>query len=332
MVFRILGENLREVIEDSAVKEERQNVHDIISNNKIQSQALVAEDVTKYYGSFKAVNNISFHVKKNECFGLLGVNGAGKTTTFSMLTGDYLMSKGNSYIQQTDVRSKVNAYQEYIGYCPQFDALADTLTGREMLSLFCGLRGVPKNQVNVMIDFMTTMADLKPHIDKLTQSYSGGNKRKLSLAIAMIGNPSILFLDEPSAGVDPGARRKIWATLVQAQNELNSSVVLTSHSMDECEALCHRLAIMLRGTFRCLGSSQQIKTRYGQGFTVLIKTAASDDNQHNDAKDAVQNAMLQLFGGQCELKDSYQVSTFLSLGHTSANLPYFLDDQSVALY
>ena len=270
----------------------------------MKSHALVAKDMTKYYGSLRAVNNISFHVEKNECFGLLGVNGAGKTTTFGMLTGDFLMTAGNSYIENSDVRSQLQAYQEYIGYCPQFDALVDTLTGREMLSLFCGLRGVPTDRVKIMINFMTTMADLKPHIDKLTKSYSGGNKRKLSLAIAMIGNPPVLFLDEPTAGVDPGARRKIWATLNQAQKELNSSVVLTSHSMDECEALCHRLVIMFRGTFRCLGSSQQIKSRYGQGFTVLIKTKSTEEDQQV----AVENAMRHLFKNQCELKDSYQVS------------------------
>ncbi|XP_028967476.1 ATP-binding cassette sub-family A member 1 [Galendromus occidentalis] len=315
------SEDFGEVQEDSAVKEERQMVHDLVTNNNIRSQALVAKDISKYYGNLRAVNDVSFHVKKNECFGLLGVNGAGKTTTFSMLTGDCMMSRGNSYIQHTDVRSKVHAYQEFIGYCPQFDALADLLTGREILSLFCGLRGVPTGVENTVIDFMITMADLRPHIDKLSQSYSGGNKRKLSLAIAMIGNPSILFLDEPSAGVDPGARRRIWATLVQAQKELNSSVLLTSHSMDECEALCHRLVIMLRGTFRCLGSSQQLKRRYGQGFTVLIKTKASEDDQAH----LVQSAMLHLFGDQCELKGSYQVSSVFGHGHCL--LQFHVNDQ-----
>lgn len=280
-------------------------MHEAVANNQTQAYALVAKDVTKYYGFLRAVNNISFTVKKNECFGLLGINGAGKTTTFSMLTGDCYISKGNSFIERADVRSSLSSYQKYIGYCPQFDALVDTLTGREMLRLFCGLRGVPKHEVNTMVDFMTSMADLKPHIDKLTRTYSGGNKRKLSLAIAMIGNPSVLFLDEPTAGVDPGARRKIWATLAQAQKQLNSSVVLTSHSMEECEALCHRLVIMFRGTFRCLGSSQQIKSKYGQGFTVLIKTEANGSDQQA----AVQQAMHELFNGKADLKKSYQVTS-----------------------
>ncbi|XP_028967478.1 ATP-binding cassette sub-family A member 1 [Galendromus occidentalis] len=296
------GADCGDVPEDASVKAERQAVHEAVAKNQIESFALVVKDVTKHYGSLRAVNNISFSVKKNECFGLLGVNGAGKTTTFSILTGDSYINEGNSYIERTDVRSTLGSYQEYIGYCPQFDALVDTLTGRELLELFCGLRGVPGDEVEGMVNFMTSMADLKPHIDKLTRSYSGGNKRKLSLAIAMIGNPRVLFLDEPTAGVDPGARRRIWATLAQAQRELNSSIVLTSHSMDECEALCHRLVIMFKGTFRCLGSCQQIKSKYGQGFTVSIKTEASGGDQLSN----VGRAMEDLFDGRCELKKSYQ--------------------------
>lgn len=265
----------------------------------------MAHELTKYYGSFKAVDEISFVVNDKECFGLLGVNGAGKTTTFGMLTGDLLMSAGNAYIQRSNLRTSVREFQGYIGYCPQFDALIETMTGREMLELFCALRGVPTSQTREIVNFMIGVADLQEHANKPTGMYSGGNKRKLSIAIAMIGNPHVMFLDEPTAGVDPAARRKIWTTLMQAQKELGSAIILTSHSMEECQALCNRLCIMVNGSFRCLGSSQHLKSKFGQGFTVLIKLKSSADEATVVPK--VCATMDTLFPGENKLKDSHQV-------------------------
>ena len=115
------------------------------------------------------------------------------------------------------------------------------------------------------------MVDLQNHAYNSTGNYSGGNRRKLSLALAIIGNPSVIFLDEPTAGVDPTARRKIWSTLVYIQERYQSSIVLTSHSMEECEALCSRIAIMVNGKFKCLGPTQHLRKKFGQGFTILIK-------------------------------------------------------------
>ena len=114
------------------------------------------------------------------------------------------------------------------------------------------------------------MVGLDAHAKKRTETYSGGNKRKLSIAISLVGNPPILFLDEPSAGVDPAARRKIWQTLGYLKRNFNSSIVLTSHSMEECEALCSRIGIMVNGRFRCLGPTQHLRSKYGQGYSITI--------------------------------------------------------------
>lgn len=291
--------------EDIDVTTEKRLVAQLVKEGRVSSYALVAHELTKYYGSFKAVDDISFVVNDKECFGLLGVNGAGKSTTFGMLTGDLLMSAGNAYIKNSNLRTSVREFQGYIGYCPQFDALIETLTGREMLELFCALRGVPVAQTREMVNFMIGVADLHEHANKQTVMYSGGNKRKLSIAIAMIGNPHVMFLDEPTAGVDPAARRKIWSTLMQAQKDIGSAIILTSHSMEECEALCNRLCIMVNGSFRCLGSSQHLKSKFGMGFTVLIKLKSSAEEALVVPK--VCATMDQLFPGENKLKDSHQV-------------------------
>lgn len=162
-------------------------------------------------------------------------------------------------------------YQQQLGYCPQFDPLLDRLSGRETLELFARLRGLKEESIPVLVNQLIALTDLKNHASKKTESYSGGNKRKLSLAIALMANPKILLLDEPTSGVDPGARRKIWATLTHVSEAFGCSIILTSHSMQECEALCQRIAIMVSGQLRCLGSAQHLRAKYGLGYTIVIK-------------------------------------------------------------
>uniref|UniRef100_A0A3Q3N5I1 ATPase AAA-type core domain-containing protein n=1 Tax=Labrus bergylta TaxID=56723 RepID=A0A3Q3N5I1_9LABR len=144
-----------------------------------------------------------------------------------------------------------------MGYCPQFDAINDLLTGREHLEFYAILRGVPEKEV---CEWGIRKLGLVKYVDKSAGSYSGGNMRKLSTAIALIGGPPVVFLDEPTTGMDPKARRALWNAILSIIKE-GRSVVLTSHSMEECEALCTRMAIMVNGRFRCLGSVQHLKNR-----------------------------------------------------------------------
>jgi len=221
----------------------------------------------------KAVCGLSTSIYHGETFGLLGVNGAGKTTTIGILTGDISLSSGEAYVAGHDISGRVpggvvNA-RKCIGFCPQVDPLLDLMSGRETLSFFGRLRGIPDQKLN---DYVSTLIDaltLSPHADKPAGTYSGGNKRKLSLGIALIGNPQVLFIDEASSGMDPLARRKMWDLISNVSK--NRSVVLTTHSMEEAEALCSRLTIMVAGQMKCIGSVQHLKSTYLNGYTVDLQ-------------------------------------------------------------
>ena len=220
--------------------------------------------------TFTAVNKVSFNVNPEECFALLGVNGAGKTTTFKMLTGESFSDAGNAFVGGFDVNKHLSKARTLIGYCPQFDALSDLLTGREHLELYAHIKGIPKDRVSEQVEYMLKNMDLAQYRDILAGTYSGGNKRKLSVAMALIGNPSVVFLDEPSAGMDPEARKKMWKILGRIKKQ-KSAVILTTHSMEEAEALCDRMTIMVRGRLKCIGTSTWIKNKFGDGFEIEIK-------------------------------------------------------------
>ncbi|XP_041855370.1 ATP-binding cassette sub-family A member 2 isoform X4 [Melanotaenia boesemani] len=240
---------------------------------------LKIENLTKVYKSRKmghilAVDRLCLGVRPGECFGLLGVNGAGKTTTFKMLTGDECTTGGEAFINGNSILKDLLRVQQSIGYCPQFDALFDDLTAREHLELYTRLRGIPWKDQGRVVQWALEKLELSKYADKPAGTYSGGNKRKLSTAIALIGYPSLIFLDEPTTGMDPKARRFLW-NLILDIIKTGRSVVLTSHSMEECEALCTRLGIMVNGRFKCLGSIQHLKNRFGDGYMITVRTKSS---------------------------------------------------------
>ena len=287
---------------------EQETVERIVREGRTALFTLVAHKLTKYYGKLLAVDNVSFHLTGNECFGLLGTNGAGKTTTFSMLTGDIEPSGGDAFIKGLNIKTSWSSYRSQIGYCPQFDATYPTSTGREHLELFCALRAVPKNASRAVIKALVAMVDIAPHVDKITKSYSGGNMRRLCLALALVGYPPVLLLDEPTSGVDPMARRKMYNLLLQVQKEFNTAIVLTSHAMEVCESLCTTVAIMVDGVFRCLGPTQHLKSKYGKGYSVQIKLKEVS----SDSEAELRRVMNSLFGEKCKLRKSHMVS---SIGH-----------------
>ncbi|KAJ7372707.1 ATP-binding cassette sub- A member 3 [Desmophyllum pertusum] len=246
----------------------------------------------------------------SECFGLLGINGAGKTTTFRMLTGDETMSSGTAAVEGFDIRSNMNRVRQRVGYCPQFDALIDQLTGRELLFMYARLRGVPGGLIADVVEDLIQALLLQDHADKLTSSYSGGNKRKLSTAISLVGDPPVVFLDEPTTGMDPVARRLLWDALSRVRAD-GRCIVITSHSMEECEALCTRLAIMVNGRFKCLGSPQHLKTKFGEGYTLLARLA-SDTPDTSALKQFIEGS----FPGSV-LKDEHQGMVHYHIRDTS---------------
>ncbi|XP_055711669.1 phospholipid-transporting ATPase ABCA3 isoform X3 [Phlebotomus papatasi] len=254
---------------DDDVRVEKERVREM-SLTDIEKHNLVLKDMTKYYGKFLAVNQLCVGVESGTCFGLLGVNGAGKTSTFKMLTGDEIISSGEAWVRGISIKSDMKSVHQIIGYCPQFDALLDDLTGRETMQIFCLLRGIPNHQIHGLSVHLARELNFMQHIDKKVKEYSGGNKRKLSTAVSLIGNPSVVYLDEPTTGMDPGAKRHLW-NIVCKQRDSGKSIILTSHSMEECEALCSRLAIMVNGEFKCLGSTQHLKNKFSKGYILVIQ-------------------------------------------------------------
>ena len=158
-----------------------------------------------------------------------------------------------------------------VGYCPQFDAFVPQLTGRENLRLFARLRGVSGEQISLYVTELLRHLTLEGCVDRPAETYSGGNKRKLSVGIALIGNPPIVILDEPSTGVDPQARRSMWRLI--SSTMAHRSVILTTHSMEEAEALCDRVSIMHAGVLKCIGRPTALKSSHGGGFLVTLSSA-----------------------------------------------------------
>lgn len=255
---------------DTDVLAEKRRVNELLSLTDLTSNNLILQNLTRFYGRVVAVNRLSLAIEPLECFGLLGVNGAGKTTTFKMLTGDKYISDGDAWVCGVSVKKNLSSVYKIVAYCPQFDALLDDLTGRETLEIFGLLNGIRSTEIAATAHAMATKFDFIQYIDKRVSEFSGGNKRKLSTAIAFLGDPSVVYLDEPTAGMDPGAKRRIW-NIISEERSSGKTIVLTTHSMDECEALCSRVAIMVQGQFKCLGSMQHLKNKFSQGYELAVK-------------------------------------------------------------
>ncbi|XP_064211020.1 phospholipid-transporting ATPase ABCA1 isoform X2 [Tribolium castaneum] len=293
------------VILESDVHNENETIRNTSVDVLRKSYLVVLRDVSKYYGKCLAVNSICLGVNPSECFGLLGVNGAGKTTTFKMMTGDESITFGDAWIHGMSVTTQQKQVQTFIGYCPQFDALLEDLTVKETLLIFALIRGVSFDKCIALVESLAQTFDFFEHINKKIKHLSGGNKRKVSTALAIIGDPPIIFLDEPSAGMDPVTKRFLWNNLIRLR-DAGKCIVLTSHSMEECEALCTRIAIMVNGTFQCLGSTQRLKSKFAQGYTLKIKIKKLDDQTLTDNRvSAVKKFVQKHFPGS-ELKERYQ--------------------------
>ncbi|XP_028924307.2 ATP-binding cassette sub-family A member 12 [Ornithorhynchus anatinus] len=274
--FRLLFKKMNfspglEVIdEDEDVRAERIRVESGAAEFDLVQLHSLTKTYQLIHKKIVAVNNISLGIPAGECFGLLGVNGAGKTTIFKMLTGDIIASSGKILIRnQAGSLGHVDTHCSLVGYCPQEDALDDLVTVEEHLYFYARIHGIPEKDIKETVHKLLRRLQLMPYKDRVTSMCSYGTKRKLSTALALIGKPSILLLDEPSSGMDPKSKRHLWK-IISEEVQNKCSVILTSHSMEECEALCTRLAIMVNGRFQCIGSLQHIKSRFGRGFTVKV--------------------------------------------------------------
>lgn len=182
---------------DADVQTETDRIKNM-TNDEINNGNLVLNGLTKYYGNHLAVNQLHLAVGGAECFGLLGINGAGKTTTFKMMTGDEIITSGDAFVHGYSMKNQMHKVHQLIGYCPQFDALLMDLTGRETLKIFSLLRGIHRDEMADITNKLALELGFEKHLDKKVGAFSGGNKRKLSTALALIGDPSLIFLDEPT--------------------------------------------------------------------------------------------------------------------------------------
>ncbi|OGM40305.1 ABC transporter [Aspergillus bombycis] len=253
-------------------EEEKSTLDKDISPEELQptnaspDNGLRVRHLTKKFHKFTAVEDITFSVSKGEVFALLGPNGAGKTTTISLIRGDTPPSRngGDIFVDNISVLRHRASARSHLGVCPQFDAM-DQMTVLEHLTFYARIRGVPDVPHNV--NEVIRAVGLTPFKHRMALTLSGGNKRKLSLGIALMGNPTVLLLDEPSSGMDAASKRVMWKTLAAVAS--GRSIVLTTHSMEEADALAHRAGIMAKRML-ALGTTNSLRSNYGNRYHVHL--------------------------------------------------------------
>ena len=239
--------------------------------------AIKIEDLTKQYKDVVAVDHLSLSVSKGELFSLLGVNGAGKTTTVKMLSCLTQPTSGDAFLNGKSICKDSAAVKSIIAVSPQETAIAPGLSVRENLELICGVHGFTKDEQAARIQELTELLGLKEVIKKRAGKLSGGWQRRLSIAMALISQPEILFLDEPTLGLDVLARSELWSRIRSLKGKV--TIVLTTHYMEEAEALSDRIAIMRDGKLLICDTPDKIKKIAGtdnfeQAFVSIVKGAA----------------------------------------------------------
>eukprot|EP00727_Mastigamoeba_balamuthi_P002985 m51a1_g12684 hypothetical protein (671) ;mRNA; f:126-2366 len=231
---------------------------------------VVVRDLRKSFGSGRArkdaLRGVTLHVGADECLGLLGPNGAGKTTMISLLTGVFEPSSGSATVCGYDVFTEMADIHKIVGVCPQFDYVWPELSPYETLLFYSRMRGISGKDAHRSAAELLKAVGLEMHGSKKVQELSGGMRRRLSIAIALVGDPKVIFLDEPTTGLDVMTRRQLWDVLQMAQ--LGRTTILTTHSMEEADALCQRIAVVADGKLRAVGTNVHLKDRFGGGYSV----------------------------------------------------------------
>lgn len=226
------------------------------------------KNLSRHFGSVAAVDDVSFRVEAGEIFGLIGPNGAGKSTLIKILTTMLPPSSGQAMVAGFDVATAPEQVRKHIGYVPQLLSSDRELTGYENLLLSARLYLIPRRERDRRIEEALEMMSLRDARDRMVRDYSGGMLRRLEIAQSMLHRPAILFLDEPTAGLDPGGRHMVWQHVRALNRDLGSAIVLTTHYMDEADELCHRVAVIQRGKLRAVGTPAELKAKYAPGATL----------------------------------------------------------------
>jgi len=236
----------------------------------MNEQAVVVENLVKDFGKFRAVDHVSFEVEKGEIFGFLGANGAGKSTTIRMLCGIIIPTSGSGQVAGLDINRESERIKEHIGYMSQKFSLYEDLTVDENIDFYGSIYDVPPDRLKERKEWVLRMAGLTTRSESLTGELAVGWKQRLALGCAMVHEPEILFLDEPTGGVDPASRRNFWELIHEVSSE-GVTVFVTTHYMDEAEH-CGRIAMMYAGRLIGLGSPSQLKTEFVAGTLLEVRT------------------------------------------------------------
>ena len=226
-------------------------------------KAIEVGSLTKEFGDFKAVDNISFQVEEGEIFGFLGPNGAGKSTTMMILTTLLKPTSGNVFVGGYDVMLNAKKVREKIGYVQQEISVDEFLTGRENLYLHARINQIPSNLIKSRIDDVLELVELGEKKDQATLTYSGGMRKRLDIANGLLSRPSVLFLDEPTVGLDIQTRRKIWGYIKKIRKDFGMTVFISTHYMEEADKLCDRIGIIDHGKIQVIDTPKSMKTAIG---------------------------------------------------------------------
>ncbi|GLT74737.1 hypothetical protein SLA2020_465170 [Shorea laevis] len=266
------------------VRQEREKVEQLLIESST-SHSIICDNLKKVYPGKDgnpekfAVRGLSLALPRGECFGMLGPNGAGKTSFISMMIGLTKPTSGTAFVQGLDIRTHMDAIYTSMGVCPQHDLLWETLTGREHLLFYGRLKNLKGSVLTQAVEESLKGVNLFHGgvADKYAGKYSGGMKRRLSVAISLIGDPKVVYMDEPSTGLDPASRNNLWNVVKQAKQD--RAIILTTHSMEEAEVLCDRLGIFVGGRLQCIGNPKELKARYGGSYIFTMTTSPEHEEE-----------------------------------------------------
>ncbi|NWH39328.1 ABCA9 protein, partial [Chloropsis hardwickii] len=289
--------------EDEDVRAEREAVRNaLVAPSQEEKSVIIVSNLCKEYkikqaGSlFKkkkktATKNLSFCVKKGEVLGLLGPNGAGKSTAIKMITGETTLTAGQVLMKRGDGGGSQEQAPAFLGYCPQENPLWLDLTPQQHLRVYAAVKGLRREDTAAAVHRIVNALQLQDYLNKKVRKLPPGITRKLCVALSLLGHPSVLLLDEPSTGMDPNGQRCVWKTIRDALKTKESGAILTTHYMEEAEAVCDRVAILVSGQLRCIGSIQYLKNKFGKGYLLEIKV------KDTESSDVLHAEILKIFPG-----------------------------------
>ena len=264
----------------------------------MDEKAIVVHDLVKQYPRVMAVDNVSFSVDKGEIFGLLGPNGAGKTTTIRVLLTLIKPTSGETLIYNLDTAKNSEEVRRMCGYVPQDVSADGDLTAYENVLISSKLYGMPAKERKTRIHDVLNFLELTDRANDMVNTFSGGMMRRLEIAQALVNRPRVLFLDEPSIGLDPNARRIIWGLIKKLRDEFNTTLMMTTHDMGEADVLCDRIGIMNRGHLATLGKPAELKSTVGGD---IITINSSNSNCYQKIKDLGYSTITNSPDGHCDL-------------------------------